>query len=133
VWLESAEQRTDRVALSKALEALHPAASRANASGETLALYGRALFLAGQTESSAGILQAAADARPVEPVAFLWLSAARERRGEVDAARQALLDYATLIGVEDLDTLLPRVTDSLRLQQRLRAPISRRREPADAA
>lgn len=120
VWLESAEQRTDRVALSKALEALQPAASHDDATGETLALFGRALFLAGHTEPAARVLEQATAMLPVDPVAFLWLSAAHQRRGDTEAARRALVDYRHLVDEAPDDLLAALVADSLRLQQRLR-------------
>jgi tetratricopeptide (TPR) repeat protein len=120
VWLEAAEQRVDRAALRKALEALRPAATRANASSETLALYGRALFLAGDTPAAANVLQQATETAPREPVAFLWLAAAAERRGDAEAAHEALADYTSLVEGNDPIRLAARVGDSLRLQQRLR-------------
>jgi len=120
VWLESAEQRADRVALSKALEALQTAASRGNASAETRALYGRALFLDGQVDSALRMLREATTARPVEPDAFLWLAAACERFGDIAAAQQALSDYGHLVEERPLDALQAAVADVLRLQLRLR-------------
>ena len=121
VWLELAEQRVDRVALSKALEALQPAASHEDVTSDALALYGRALFLSGQTDDATRVLQKATSAPPVEPVAFLWLAAAAERRGDAGAARQALVDYSALADADTPQVLAAHVAGSLRLQQRLRA------------
>jgi tetratricopeptide (TPR) repeat protein len=98
IWLSLAETRKDQVALSKALQALEPAANRASASSDTLTLYGRALLLSGHVEASERALQQAATMLPVEPAAFLYLSDAARRRGHVSAARDALVRYASLTG-----------------------------------
>jgi len=97
VWLETAVSHNDRVALSKALEALEPAASRAAASSDTLTLYGRALLLSGDTDRSERTLEQATSALPVDPIAFFHLSAAATRRGHTPAARDALVKYVSLI------------------------------------
>lgn len=96
IWLETGRSRNDRVALSKALQALEPAAARANASSDTLALYGHALFLWGNMEAAERALEQATSTLPVEPIAFLYLSGAAERRGHVSAARDALVKYVSL-------------------------------------
>jgi len=96
VWLETAESHNDRVALSKALEALQPAASRATASSETRTLYGRALFLAGETDAAERTLEQATSGLPADPIGFFYLSAAAERRGHLPAARDALVKYVSL-------------------------------------
>jgi tetratricopeptide (TPR) repeat protein len=98
IWLSLADARRDRVALSKALQALEPAAARANASSDTLTLYGRALLLSGQVEAAERTLQQAASMLPVEPAAFLYLSSAAQRRGHVSSAHEALVKYTALIG-----------------------------------
>jgi tetratricopeptide (TPR) repeat protein len=46
------------------------------------------------------MLQDATQKRPVEPLAFYYLSDAAERLGHYDVARQALLDYEVLRGDE---------------------------------
>lgn len=104
IWLSIAEARGDRVALSKAVQALEPAATRADASSETLTLYGRALLLSGRVDAAERTLQQAASMLPVEPVAFMYLSSAAQRRGHVSAAREALVKYTSLTG-EDQKTL----------------------------
>jgi tetratricopeptide (TPR) repeat protein len=98
VWLESAEAHNDRVALSKSLEALQPAASRPTASSATLTLYGRALYLSGTVDEAERTLELATSRFPTNPVAFLYLSTAAERRGHVTAAREALAKYLGLVG-----------------------------------
>ena len=105
IWLSLADARKDRVALSKALQALEPSATRANASSDTLTLYGRALLLSGKVEAAERTLQQAASMLPVEPAAFLYLSSAAQRRGHVSAAHEALVKYTTLI---DEDQKIPR-------------------------
>jgi tetratricopeptide (TPR) repeat protein len=123
VWLESAELRNDRVALSKALEALQPTAGRAAASSETLALYGRALFLSGDAEGAERTLQLATTRFPVEPVAFRYLSAAAERLGHPRAARDALINYVSLSSdADDPRTLAAQIADlSLRMEDAVTA------------
>jgi tetratricopeptide (TPR) repeat protein len=123
VWLESAELRNDRIALSKALEALQPPAGRSTASSETLALYGRALFLSGDAEAAERTLQAATTRFPVEPVAFRYLSAAAERLGHVRAARDALINYVSLSSdADDARTLATQIADlSLRMDDAVTA------------
>jgi tetratricopeptide (TPR) repeat protein len=98
IWLSIADARKDRVALSKALQALEPAAKSANASSDTLTLYGRAQLLAGQVEASEVTLQQATSVLPVEPAAFFYLSDAAKRRGHTSASREALVKYLSLTG-----------------------------------
>jgi tetratricopeptide (TPR) repeat protein len=120
VWLESAESRGDRVALSKALEAFQASAASGTPTSEALALHGRALFLSGDTDAGLRALTEATTTLPVDPSAFVWLSAAAQRRGNADVARLALASYASLVPEESPGTTAARVAESLRLQQRLR-------------
>ena len=99
VWLEIAQARNDRVALSKALGALEGAVG-SDDSSEALTLFGRALLLARDTESAERMLQDATERSPVDPLAFSYLADAAERRGHYDAARDALIKYRTLRGEE---------------------------------
>lgn len=103
VWLETAELRGDRVALSKAVEALQPAASAPSATSETLTLYGRALHLSGQHPAAERILQQAVTRWPVEPPAFRYLAEAAERLGHVAVALDALSRYVALVDERDID------------------------------
>lgn len=117
VWLEAAELRNDRVALSKAIEALQPTAASATASGETLMLYGRAMLRSGDARAAERILLQAVGKPPVEPAAFRYLADAAERLGHLPVARDALLRYVALAGEGDVDQA---TTQRLaRLQQRL--------------
>jgi Flp pilus assembly protein TadD len=97
VWLEDAEARDDRVALSKALEALAPAAANPAATSEALTLYGRALLRDEQIEAAERHLHQATERYPVEPTSFLHYASAAERLGRFEAARQALVDYGSLV------------------------------------
>jgi len=99
VWLEIAQAKNDRVALSKALGALEGAAG-SDESSEALTLFGRALLLAADVETAEHMLQDATAKSPVDPLAFYYLADASERLGHYQKARQALLDYAALRGDE---------------------------------
>ena len=109
VWLASAEAHDDGVALSKAVQALEAAAARANASSDTLTLYGRALILSGRIQTAERVLQQATTVWPVEPTAFLHLADAAERRGHVAAAHDALASYIALSDEEDKEQLADRL------------------------
>jgi tetratricopeptide (TPR) repeat protein len=129
IWLESAEGHNDRVALNKAVEALQPAATRATASSETLMLYGRALFVSGDAEAAERTLEQATSRLPVEPIAFFHLSAAAERRGHLNAARDALVRYLSLIDDDNQKRVLSgRIADlSLRIDDPAGAVVWARR------
>ncbi len=99
VWLEIAQARNDRVALSKALGALEGAVG-SDDSSEALTLFGRALLMTSDAETAEKTLQDATERRPVDPLAYYYLADAAERLGHYAAARQALLDYAVLRGDE---------------------------------
>jgi len=99
VWLEIAQARNDRVALSKALGALEGAA-RSDGSSEALTLFGRALLMAPDAETAERMLQDATRRPPVDPLAFYYLADAAERLGHYQIARRALLDYAAIHGDE---------------------------------
>jgi Flp pilus assembly protein TadD len=106
-------------ALRKALEALQPIASRENAGGETLALYGRALFLSGDVAAAERALMQAASRLPVDPATFLYLAAAAQRLAHADIVRAALAKYAALAspGAEDGAARMLEVLDLQRQMQ----------------
>ena len=97
VWLEIAQARGDRVALSKAIEALEGAVG-SDDSSEALTLFGRALLMTSDEETAERMLQDATQKQPVEPLAFYYLADAAERLGHYAVARRALLDYEVLRG-----------------------------------
>jgi tetratricopeptide (TPR) repeat protein len=97
VWLETAQSRGDRVALSKAREALARVASGPDASSEILVLYGRALLQDGDVEAAERTLQQATTRFPVEPSAFLLYASTAERQTHIEAARDALIRYGGLV------------------------------------
>jgi tetratricopeptide (TPR) repeat protein len=119
VWLQFAESREDGDAVSKAIDALQPTAVRTKNS-ETLTLYGRALFLSGDSHNAQGILQQAVTQLPVDPNAFLYLAAATQRLKRADVARSALVDYAALVGKSQTEASAD-VAAVLALQQRIRS------------
>ncbi len=99
VWLETAEaHREDRVALSKALEALDGAARRSPPGSESLMLLGRAQLLSGDPATAERTLTQATAQFPVEPAAFLQLAAIAERAGHLGSARDALIRYTAISG-----------------------------------
>jgi tetratricopeptide (TPR) repeat protein len=120
VWLEAAQARGDRVALGKALEALEGAVGTDDSS-EAMTLFGRALLLASDEELAERVLLDATGKLPVDPLAFLYLAEAAERRGHPDAARKALFDFRTLQGEErdsrEAAAMAARIADlSMRMQ-----------------
>jgi len=125
VWLESAQARSDRVDLNKALEALEKAVGDEDTS-EAYMLFGRALLLASAAEPAERMLQQATEKLPSDPLAFYYLADAAERRAHYSIARQALLDYMALAG-EDPDprrraAIAVRIADlSMRLDDYTRA------------
>jgi tetratricopeptide (TPR) repeat protein len=117
VWLDAAEPRNDRVALSKAIEALQPLAAAATASSEALALYGRAMLLSGDARAAERILLQAAGRPPVDPETFRRLADASQRLGHLAVARDALLRYVALADERDVDAAT--TARLANLQQRL--------------
>ena len=96
VWLRIAVDTGDGVALRKALEALRTAVVRGGSSRE-LALYGRALLVAGDTSAALRSLREAATKLPVAPATLLDLATAAERLGDREAARDALQRHVALL------------------------------------
>jgi len=97
VWLETAEDRGDKSALRKALEAVEPVASQSGASSEILGLYGRALALNGQNDEAERVFKLASERLPTDPAILPQLASVAERLGHLDDARQALQKYAALV------------------------------------
>jgi tetratricopeptide (TPR) repeat protein len=101
VWLETAQQRGDPSALRKALGALEPIAIRPSASGDAMALYGRALLLAGQLQRAEHMLRQASIRLPVDPQTFLDLADAAQRLNHLVLAREALVQSHALMPDDD--------------------------------
>ena len=97
VWLDTAEDRGDKSALRKALEALEPVASQSSASSEILGLYGRALALNGQNDEAERAFKRAGDTFPTDPTVLPQFAAVAQRLGHLEDARQALQRYAVLV------------------------------------
>jgi superkiller protein 3 len=97
IWLETAEDRDDKSALRKALEALEPVASQASASSEILGLYGRALALNGQNAEAERAFKTAAETFPTDPTVLPQFASIARRLGHLEDARQALERYAMLV------------------------------------
>jgi tetratricopeptide (TPR) repeat protein len=117
VWLDIALARNDRVALSKAIEALARVASTTTATSDVLTLYGRALLQNGQTEQAEAVLLQASSRYPIEPGALLHYATAAERQDHLEAAREALIQYGGL--VSDDPEFGPRATRIAMLSLRL--------------
>jgi tetratricopeptide (TPR) repeat protein len=103
VWLDSAQARRDRIALSKAVEALEGALTAAEPSSEALALFGRALFLAADFETSEQTLLEAVTRMPVDPIAYVYLADTAQRLGHWERAKEALVGYRAILGEESRD------------------------------
>jgi tetratricopeptide (TPR) repeat protein len=97
VWLDTAEDRGDKSALRKALEALEPVASQSSASSEILGLYGRALALNGQYDEAERALKQAGEKFPTDPAVLPQYAAVAQRLGHLEDARVALQRYAALV------------------------------------
>ena len=96
VWLDTAASSQDTVAMTKAIEALERAANRADATSETLTLYGRALLLSGDAAGAERVLQQAVARLPLEPAAYRYLADAANQLGHIPIARNAQQRYAAL-------------------------------------
>jgi predicted Zn-dependent protease len=99
LWLQTADRDEDSSAVRKALAALKPAADDAHATSEALALYGRALYLAGDVTRAERTLQRATTQMPLDPMAFRYLGDAARRLGHVKTAHAAEKSYAALTGL----------------------------------
>jgi tetratricopeptide (TPR) repeat protein len=98
IWLVASRGGRDRIALSKAIEALEGAATSADETHEAQALFGRALYQAADVERAERVLQQSVSRLPVDPEAFVYLADAAEQLGHLADARAALLKYQALTG-----------------------------------
>ena len=113
IWLDIAERDADRVALGKAMEALDEPTVATLATSDALLLKGRALLLTGDADAAERTFRDAAEAFPVTPAAFRYLSQAAQRRGDLDVARDALVSYHAVSA--GADPPAQRVTDAVRI------------------
>jgi len=122
VWFESAERERDRVGLRKAVEALEPFTRGPSASGEAVALCGRALVLSGEVGRGEALLRQAAEALPVSRDTLIWLADAAEQLGHYATMRSALERWAAIAPETDpnLPAVYERVGD---LASRLGDPV----------
>lgn len=104
VWLDAASARRDPVALRKAVEALATAASHTDVTSEALTDYGRALLMQGDRAGAERVLRQAIATLPTAPEAYLHLARIAERTGRPQAARDFLVRYATLVGIDEAGT-----------------------------
>src|SRR5438552_11477032 len=94
VWLRASEERGDKAALRKALEALEPVASQSSATSEILGLYGRALMLSGDNDLAEQAFKAASQRFPTDSSVLPRFASLAERLGHLEDAREALMRYA---------------------------------------
>jgi tetratricopeptide (TPR) repeat protein len=97
ILLARAERTRDRQSAADALRALDRALAGTARRGEALPLYGRALFLSGDTVGALRVLREAVTTRPLASDAFDYLAEAAERTSPLEA-RDALLSLDALEG-----------------------------------
>ncbi len=98
VWLDAASDRPDPVSLRKAVEALTTAGVHSDVSSATLTDLGRALMLSNDTAGAERVLRQATTKRPVDEDAYRHLADVVGRAGRVEDARDALMQYAAVVG-----------------------------------
>jgi len=98
VYLSRAERGNGGDSIERATAALEQALGGTARRSEGLALYGRALFLSGNTIDAERILRDAVATSPVDPEAFAFLADAAERLGHDVTARDALVNLDALEG-----------------------------------
>jgi tetratricopeptide (TPR) repeat protein len=121
-WLRQAERQRDSVALLKAVEALTVAATYPSSSSAALSDLGRALTLSGDLPAAERNLRQAVTRLPVMPEAFLRLAAVTEQQRRYTEARDALLQYAALVG--DREPLAPVASRIAALSTRIGEPLT---------
>jgi tetratricopeptide (TPR) repeat protein len=94
--VDRADQQADTANLRRALAMLAAPAEQPDASGDTLALYGRALLLDGSLGAAERTLQRAVRQAPVSPTTFTLLAEAAARRGHAAEAAYARAQRALL-------------------------------------
>lgn len=120
IWLDVARSGDDRIALSKAIEALQLAVGM-EPSSHALALLGEARLAAADPAGAEQVLRQAVEKVPADSATFLTLADAAERSGHPQVARRALLDYHSVTALADSrrSEIARRIGD---LSMRLREP-----------
>ena len=95
--VDRADKAADTASLRRALQMLAAPAGQPDASGEALALYGRALLLDGSLEAAERTLQRAVMQTPVTAGTFALLAEASARRGHATEAAHARAQRALLV------------------------------------
>jgi tetratricopeptide (TPR) repeat protein len=98
IYLARAEHNDDHASVTLALTALERALGGTARRSEGLALFGRALYLAGNYAGSERLLLDAIATTPVDTEAFAFLADSAERTAHPDVARDALLGLDALEG-----------------------------------
>jgi tetratricopeptide (TPR) repeat protein len=98
IYLARAERTLEVQWARRALEPLEKALAGSAHRSEGLALFGRALFLAGDYTGAERILREAVTTSPVDREAFAYLADASERQGQILDARDALVSLDALEG-----------------------------------
>lgn len=98
IYLARAERTGDRASVTLAQASLERALGGTARRSEGLALFGRALFLAGNYAGAERVLHEATATTPIDAEAFAFLADAAERVAHPDVARDALLGLDALEG-----------------------------------
>lgn len=98
VYLARAERSREPALVGRALEVLESALGGTARRSEGLALYGRALFLAGRLEEAERILRDSVATSPVDPEAYAFLADACDAMAHSLEARDALINLDILEG-----------------------------------
>ena len=97
VWLETARDEEDSIALEKAVATLQRLARRPDATSEVLALLGEAMLMTGNVADAERTLQQAVTRQPITAAAYRHLAEAARRRGHTAIARDAKARYERLV------------------------------------
>jgi len=110
VYLMRADETRDPAIVQRALDVLESALGGTARRSEGLALYGRALFLAGDAHQAERILREAIATSPVDASAYAYLADSAERLLHYREARDALINLDVLEGnIATPDTRLARL------------------------
>ena len=115
VLLARAERHSDADAATRAVSILESAMAGTARRSEGLALYGRALYLAGNLTEAERVLRNAVATSPVHTEAFGFLADAAERLGHDVSARDALMNLDAIEG--DTATSAVRISRARRIAE----------------